>query len=315
MSNNCVVPGCRSSFSNNDFNFKFPSEEKRLADWINKIFEATGVRLDIQPSDRICGTHFDESSIVRYAQTYSDNKLSDQNSRLCLTRDAVPIIFRFNSTVSPSDESQSADSKETKALKKEKRGSCGYANLQKARMKKQKRKERMRSLMQQRAQLKSKTGVTSKEKKLNQENSLENDYFLGNRHQSTAEKLIIQLRLPALLQRLHEGENLCKKPPESITDTKAYPTFDIIHNIIGLFEGKRNPIEWSVLEASRFVRYVSTIAIAKTFRSEDIDGEALLNLTKADLINHLRLAPETADKLFTTFTNLRSEVIKRFINV
>lgn len=311
MSSKCVVSGCRSGYTNSDtnFTFKFPSEENKFNDWVENIEEATGSNLSVSEGDVICINHFEETNICRYSQTYNHNSphKSNQNSRLCLTKNAVPTIFKINEFQSP------------RVKKKDKRGSCGYANLQKARMKKLRRKERMRSLMAQRLQQKDKTAkvpsVTSKDKKVKEEYALEKDYFLGNRHISTAEKLIIQLRLPSLLERHHNGENLCKKPPESIKDTKVYPTFDIIQNIIGLFEGKRNPVEWSVLETSRFVRHISSSAIAKAFRAEEIDGEALMNLTKADLIKHFFVETSTAEKLITTFSSLREEVIKRFINV
>lgn len=269
----CLVKNCESNYTTTeeDLMFTLPMEDYRLNEWMNIINNANGENIVVKNTDVICFRHFDDNQFVKTSDPYSSK------TRLKLISAAVPTIFK-------------------KVPRKDKRGSCGYANLQKARMKKVKRKERMRHLMMQRLQ----------QKTVKQKSVADSYYFSRRRKQSNVEQLIIQLRL-------YGGENLSKKVPEPIKDTKLFPTFNITHNMIGLFEG--NPVDWNVSETSRFVREVSSVSIAKAFRSENIDGEALLNLSLSDLIRHLQLDPTTAKKLHKILSDLRNEIIERFINI
>lgn len=198
---------------------------------------------------------------------------------------------------------------------KAKRGSSGLANLQKARMKKMLRRERMKRLVDQRASQKPQTEKETKQVKSEVDIQIA-DYFLGQRHKSPAEKLIIPLRFNSLLKRLHKGENLCKQPPVSLKDKNTFPTFNIIQQIEGFRDSNKNPLDWTVHETYNFIRHISPIRnVAKSFIAEEIDGEALINLTKSDLINHFNLDPVISDSLISVFLQLRREIIKRFINI
>lgn len=136
------------------------------------------------------------------------------------------------------------------------------------------------------------------------------DYFLGNREISEAEKLVVPLRLTHLVKRLHDGSKLYKDPPG---DIMSLPTFKIIKNLNGL---NKNPLLWNVDETFTFVKFIAASkTVAKLLRAEEINGEALVNLTFSDLTNNLHLDAITAESLMKTFTQLRAEIIERFVNV
>lgn len=188
----------------------------------------------------------------------------------------------------------------TKAEKKlkQKRGSSGLANLQKARIRKVQRRERMQELLKKRAAQKS--------KKFPKEVDLSKDYFLSNRIPSSAEQIVVSLRLQNLVRRLYDGSKLCKDQPGDSS------SFSII-NQDGL--GK-NPLLWSIEETSTFVKFISTNKIiAKIFRAEEIDGESLLNLTQSDLVTHFNFDTEVSKSIIKVITKLRTEVIERFLNI
>lgn len=205
---------------------------------------------------------------------------------------------------------------------KRKRGSSGLANLQKARLKKSLRKERLKNKILLRHSIKQQNGSEfNPEKSFPEETAsskssgddLQSDYFLGNRELKPAEKLIIPLRLTTLTNRLHDGSKLCKTPPTDINDTTAFPTFNIIQNIGGLED--TNPVEWTPQQTFSFIRHISPVkGVAKLLRSEEVDGEAMLNLTRSDLIS-LHLDQKTSNALISIFSQLRREIIKRFVNI
>lgn len=181
-------------------------------------------------------------------------------------------------------------------------------------MRKLLRRQRMKTFVSRKAEQKPKV-VDLKRETVSQYNPSV-DYFLGQRKASAAERLIIPLRSSQLLKRIHEGDALCNQPPLSIKDATIFPTFNIILQIDGLGDSHKNPLEWTVQETFSFIKYISPVkSIAKNFRAEEVDGEALMNLTKADLTSHFHLDPITSDSLISVFTQLRKEIIKRFINI
>lgn len=313
MARQCSIPVCHSKSEHTPM-FSFPSAfESRYKEWEANIKRANG-NIVIQSFDSVCIKHFEEKFICRYTQAYDNNfeKKSVPNSTLCLTKDAVPTLKL----------SLSMDQEDTKnpqvVPKQKKRGSQGLANLQKARMRKMQRRERMKNLLKHRATLKSQNG-SSRSQTVSEisEYDLERDYFLGNREASSAEKLIIPLRMTSLVKRLHGRAKLCKTPPLSIKDNPSlFPTFSIIKHIEGLNDDRKNPLHWSIDEAFQFVKYVAPLKnIAKSLRMEEIDGEALVNLTKSDLTDHFKFDPSTSDVLIRIFSRLRKEIIQRYVNI
>lgn len=308
----CLIPGCTSSSDQGQL-FSFPStQENRFQQWEFKIKSANS-NLDIHPSDSICVNHFEEKYICRYVQAYDTNyeKKSNTNSKPCLTKDAVPTL-KLNLSAKLDEK------KAENAPKLRKRGSQGLANLQKARMRKMLRRERMKNLLKMRATQKSQNS-TSRSQTVSEisEYELERDYFLGNREPTTAEKLIIPLRLTSLVKRLHGRAKLCKVPPGSIKDNPTdFPTFNILKHVDGLNDTNKNPLFWTSKEAFHFIKYIAPQkSIAKNLLMEEIDGEALINLTKSDLTNHFKLDSVTSDGLLRIFLQLRKEIIQRYINV
>lgn len=183
---------------------------------------------------------------------------------------------------SPAD--STSDNAATVKPKLKKRGSSGLANLQKARMKKTLRKERMRSLLQQRAKQKSQNGTKpAKVKAAEPDTSSDgtaSDYFLGKRKESHSEKLVIALRLSHLVNALHEGKNLCKTPPVPIKDGSQFPILNMIRGIEAWIDTKKNPVEWSSNEAFFFVKHLNipdSKIFAKMLRSEVSLIELCLN--------------------------------------
>lgn len=172
-------------------------------------------------------------------------------------------------------ESPSSDNAATVKPKLKKRGSSGLANLQKARMKKTLRRERMRSLLEQRAKQKSQNGTKPAKVKATEPDTssdgTSSDYFLSKRKESASEKLVIALRLSNLVKALHEGKNLCKTPPMPIKDESQFPILNMIRGIGAWIDTKKNPVEWSSNEAFFFVKQLNipdSKIIAKLLRSE-----------------------------------------------
>lgn len=308
MKEACAVKNCQSE----KVAFGFPSEADRLKEWKRRIKEATGE--DIRKAEKVCIKHFEEKYICRYEQTYDSNfqQNSAQQTKVCLSKEAVPTLF-----LDFTDESTNFESSEpsSDSGKPKKRGTAGLQNLQKARMKRLLRKERMKNAGR-RPKTKSDSGTdrSSQAKLRRKELDPEKDYFLSNRQATAAEKLVIPLRLTHLMKQLHDGSALCKEPPISIKDSKNFPIFNIIRRIDGI-SNTNNPLEWSSQDASHFVKFVSPLkGVSKIFLAEDIDGEALLNLTASDLVKYLRIDAKTSEKLVETFSQLREEVIQRFVN-
>lgn len=209
------------------------------------------------------------------------------------------------------DSAAPSDEQTVQVKPKTKRGSSGLANLQKARARKMLRKQRMKNLMERRSRQKSRAMIEPAA----EEDEKQTDYFLGDRQQSPGEKLIIALRLSSLVKDLHEGVDLHKSTSESmVEDGVSFPAFNVIKTA-GL-DITKNPLEWTVQEVCRFVNHISTVKnIAKGFRSEEIDGEALLNITLSDLVNHFQFDVKISDILMKVLKQLRDEVIQRYVNI
>lgn len=331
MPRECIIRECAESSLEHVPMFTFPSQENQFKEWKKNI----GGR-NVGSNDVICIKHFEEKYICRYEQAYDSNfeKKANQKSKVCLTRDAKPTLFLTpddDYNMEQDDKSNEESVKSQMTTQQKKRGSSGLANLQKARMRfpstiffkkcifiifsfsrKMLRRERMKNLLKKRASQKSKSQTGSE----TSEYDVEKDYFLGNRQETHAEKLIIPLRMIPLLKKLCKKTNLVKNPPASVKNTATFPTFSIISHIDGLNEGDRNPLHWTTDETFLFIKYISPVkSIAKSFRLEEIDGEAMLNLTKNDLVKHFHLDTNTADSLDRIFSQLRKEIIQRFINV
>jgi hypothetical protein len=295
MPRKCFIKNCRSNIANSSYTptFSFPPQDHRYDQWYESIASNNDYSNEPEPDDTICIKHFEEKFVCRYVQAYDANfqKKSIQRTKLCLIDSAIP-------TINLNIEESGATETKLDAKGKPKRGSSGLANLQKARQRKMLRRERMKNLLKRRA--------VQKSQKLFENYDISKDYFLGQREMTAAEKLIIPLRLTSLVKRLHDGSNLCKNPP---ADSNSF------RHIEGLSKSDENPLNWKVDETFKFVKYVSSVkSVAKILRAEEIDGEALLNLTLEDLIN-LHIDASTAENLMKVLTQLRKEIIERFINV
>lgn len=303
MPRQCFIKNCRSNAPDSSYTptFTFPPQNLRYDEWIDRIFAGNDYSdIKLEPGDTVCIKHFEKRFFCRYVQAYDANfqKKSIQRTKLCLTSDAFPSI---NLTIPENGEMETCEV----VKKKLKRGSSGLANLQKARLRKTLRRERMQNLLRRRKAQKS--------HKVTENYDLSKDYFLGDREMTEAEKLVIPLRLCSLVKRLHDGSKLCKNPP---ADRKSFPTFKIIQHIEGLSNSDKNPLHWSVDETFIFVKYIAAAKkVAKLLRAEEIDGEALMNLSSADLTDHFHLDASVAESLFKIFSNLRNEVIERFVSV
>lgn len=302
MTQKCVITGCESNNGENEQTqlFKIPNND-RLDEWKTKI-NSVNPNIIINSQKHICIRHFEDQFICKYTQAYEKiNK-----TKICLTKDAIPTLNLNLNVV-----------KESEQPKVKKRGSSGLANLQKARIRKMLRKERMKNnLLKRRNSQKSRNGRSSQETSEISEYDQDHDYFLGNRKLTPAQNLIIPLRLTTLTARLHDGTKICKDTPESIKNTSTYPTFNIIQNIEGFSDLKKNPVNWTIDETFQFMKYISPIkGVAQSLRSDLIDGEAMLNLTKSDLINYFHMDPLSSSDLIRTLSQLRKEVIDRFVNI
>lgn len=184
-------------------------------------------------------------------------------------------------------------------------------NLQIARKKKLMRRERMQKLAEKRRLAKKENGTNVKVSK-KRPDTLMYDYFLGDRVESDTEKVVISLRLTDLVKHLHDEKMSLCKHPSSIRDSKTYPIFNKIKNIQELL---KNPVYWTKEQVLIFIEnFTSQKAITKIFETEEIDGEAILSLTKSDLKNYLQLDERTSEVLGTTFEQLRKETIMRYVN-
>jgi len=228
----------------------------------------------------VCINHFEEKYICRYTTAYDNEfqKHSIPRNKLCLTKDAVPTL---NLKIDPPPPSNTNHTK---------RGSAGRVNLQLARQKREKRRERMRNLATGR---KKPAGRTKKAPAYDREK----DYFLGsNRIESDSEKIVIALRMSCqpLLKDLHNGRNLCKIPKHK----------------------HENPIFWSCDETFAFMKHITPVkGVAQNFKAEGIDGESLMSLTKADLKKYFSLDERIADKISSSIQQLRKETIESYVDI
>jgi hypothetical protein len=140
------------------------------------------------------------------------------------------------------------------------------------------------------------------------------DYFLGDRIESEQEKIVISLRLTdTLMKHLHDGKTTLCKQSASIRDTKNYPLFNSIKHISSLIDC--NPVHWQKHQVIEFIRHFKPqLGILKRFEFQQIDGEALLNLDKHNLMTYLELDEKLAESFSRTFKELKRETIMRYVN-
>lgn len=333
MPRKCIVKHCQSNVSGSPYTptFTIPKEHARWTVWKAKIRESSEQYLKIIETDTVCIKHFEERFIVRSAANSDPKK--KQRAKLSLTKDAYPTLDiesrsreQSNETELTSDFISNDEAKKTKA----KRGSSGLANLQKARMRKLLRRERMQNLIKKRAEERKDEKISEEVKKtpsivkktiVKVENTRTlkshvkemKDYFLSDRKPSVTEHLVVSLRLTSHIHSLHNGSSrLCREVPSSIKDAARFPMFNKINQIESLKQDK-NPIDWTVDETYRFVRKISSSrGIAELFKSHCIDGEALLNLSRDDLRNYLGLDVKTSEILGQELSQLRQEVLQRY---
>lgn len=197
-----------------------------------------------------------------------------------------------------------------------KRGTSGLKNLQIARRKKMMRRERMRKLAEKRKKQRL-TKIENAKTKIQHKTltkpvyEVSNDYFLGNRTENVNEKIVIALRLTSLMKHLQDGTTLTK---HSIRDAKTYPIFNRIKNFQELLNPD-NPIFWSCSQVQIFIeQFTSQKGIMKRFKCQEIDGEALLNISRTDLSNYFEIDSSTADALGGTLEQLKKETVLRYVN-
>lgn len=201
---------------------------------------------------------------------------------------------------------------------KKKRGTSGLMNLQIARKKKLMRRERMQKLAEQRRLAKLMNG-NSKEAKKKSEAIISydkntTDLLLGDdRTETESEKLIISLRLTNLMHQLHDNKVILTKHPSSIRDIKQFPIFNKIKDIQELIN---NPIYWTKEQVLIFVEKIASQKnhCLKILRNEELDGEAILNLTQNDLKLYFNFDEDTSKILGQAFQKLRKETIMRYVN-
>lgn len=140
------------------------------------------------------------------------------------------------------------------------------------------------------------------------------DYFLDGLDDMN-DLLVINLRLHWLLKTKKNGKlNFSKTPQEN---DSSYPLLQKVKVMKGL-KTEKNPLFWTIEEVYWFIRNISPLpdkGIAKTFRQEEVDGAALVNLKKADLIKYLKVGVPTAQTLAAKIAQLRHETIQKFVNL
>ncbi|XP_070501120.1 uncharacterized protein [Chironomus tepperi] len=296
MSNKCAITGCDSKWNqSSDFRkipmFPLPKNAEIQNKWYKNI-HSDDINEKLSLGSLVCIKHFEHKCLN------ADKSLNDK---------AIPTLhLKIGSTLVDYEELLSQ-----KPLVKKKRGTSGLMNLQIARKKKLMRRERMQNLAEKRRLAKKENGTNVKVSKKRPDTLMHcdktSDYFLGDRIESDTEKVLITLRLS-----LHDEKISLSKHPSSIRDSKTYPIFNKIKNIQELLD---NPVFWTKEQVLIFIeKFTSQKAITKRFESEEIDGEAILSLTKLDLINFLKLDESTSEILGTTFEQLRKETIMRYVN-
>ena len=142
----------------------------------------------------------------------------------------------------------------------------------------------------------------------------EGDYFL-DRFDDMNDLLVINLRLHWLLKTKKNGKLNFSKTPEE--NDSSFPLLQKVKVMKGL-NTEKNPLFWTIDEVYWFIRNISPLpdkGVAKTFKLEEIDGAALVNLKKADLIKHFKVSVATAQILAAKIAQLRHETIQKFVNL
>ncbi|CAG9799474.1 unnamed protein product [Chironomus riparius] len=299
MSHKCAITGCDSKWNQSgDFKkipmFPLPKNAEIQNKWYKNI-DKDDINEKLSRGSLVCIKHFEHKFLN------ADKSLNDK---------AIPTLhLKTGSTLIDYEELLS------QPIKK-KRGTSGLMNLELARKKKLMRRQRMQTLAEKRRLAKKENSTNVKVSKNSPDTMMHcdktNDYFLGDRVESDTEKVVISLRLTDLVKHLHDEKMSLCKHPSSIRDSKTYPIFNKIKNIQELLN---NPVYWTKEQVFIFIEHItSQKAIIKHFDKNDIDGEAILSLTKSDLINFLKLDDSTSEILGTTFEQLRKETIMRYVN-
>lgn len=175
------------------------------------------------------------------------------------------------------------------------------------------RKERMKRIAEMRrlAKLQSDSAQDQKPvvaKKPKSEYDRLNDFFLGDREETEHDKILISLRLP----HLRDNKNALKHP-SSIRNVHSFPLLNSIKHLDELINN--NPVFWDTNSTLSFIQhFIPLKSIVKRFQAQEVTGETILNLTKADLIEYLKLDEKSASLLGEKFAQLRKETILRYIN-
>lgn len=315
MPRKCIVQHCNSNISGSTQytpTFTIPGRDRdRWNLWKTKIREGSNKSyLKIDVSDTVCIKHFEDRFIVRSAQVADDSGKKPQRTKLSLTKDAYPTINMITPPESIDNLQENGVFLNSKP--KAKRGSSGLANLQKARMRKLLRRERMQNLLVKRKQAKKETDKVVKEAVVKPEQpKIGKDFFLSDRVPSQAEKSLVALRISS---KLNSNQKVFRDPPGSIRDSAVFPLYNVMHQVESLKNLDKNPINWTVDETHLFLNKMTSKTVANAFKSEKIDGEALMSIEMKDLSGYFRMSSETSEFVHDCISQLRSEVIKRFIH-
>jgi hypothetical protein len=317
MPRKCIVGHCNSNISGSTHytpTFTIPTKDRdRWNLWKTKIREGSNKSyLKIEIFDTVCIKHFEDRFIVKSAQqdTSDVNKKKPQRQKLSLTKDAYPSL----DMITPAESIENGTLLNSKP--KAKRGSSGLANLQKARMRKILRKERMKNLVDKRKQAKKHTNenVVIKPEPVIVKKKISNigkDYFLSDRIPSEAERLLVALRMT---NQLHSDLKIIKDPPSSIRDASVFPISNVLCKVESLKGLDKNPVNWTIDDVYQFLHPIINRNVAIAFRNEKIDGEGLLCVEMKDLTEYFQMTAEDSEFVYDCISQLRSEVIKRFIH-
>ena len=152
--------------------------------------------------------------------------------------------------------------------------------------------------------------IIAEKKDVNLKYNVKDDYLLGSKTESTDEMLVVNLRLHSLIKPLRDGIQLCKNPTKFETNN-VYPTLNLVHQIQAFENAAMNPVFWSTDQVFLFIKHISTMKnVPKTFKTEDIDGAALMNISKTDLMKNMHFNSSTAGSLSEIIKHLRNGTIK-----
>ncbi len=97
--------------------------------------------------------------------------------------------------------------------------------------------------------------------------------------------------------------------------SKDYPLLNRLQGINGMKPDKPSVI-WNRDEVKKFIFFMTNnFQLAQFFKDLEIDGSALLSLTKQDLMTYLKLQEKSADFLVKTIQQLKQETIQKFIQI